>query len=353
MGNFNSQLAMYNVQLKIKSAYRTAVQRHGEKIKYLQIDKLQYNDMTSIKYMIIKRKIMNNTEIPKFHETFNPILKILSDGNVMYSRDMINKVVETFYSHLSKEKLEQRTKSGDILISNRIAWGKSYLKKGGFIEFPERGRVKITDKGLQSIEKELKLADVENADNFLDFYAEENKNKSEKINEIANSTPQDLIDVGITQIENSIKTELLEKLKNINPYYFEKVILILLKKMGYGEFIETSKSGDGGIDGIINEDKLGLDKIYIQAKRYGKNKVRETDIRNFIGAMSGDTKKGVFVTTSEFHSGAEKKAHDAHHSIILIDGIKLVELLHLYNVGVQVKSIYEVKELDADFFEGE
>ena len=109
------------------------------------------------------------------------------------------------------------------------------------------------------------------------------------------------------QIENEIKNELLEKLKELDPFYFEKVILILLKKMGYGDFVETSKTGDGGIDGIINEDKLGLDKIYIQAKRYGENKVREKDIRNFIGAMSGDTQKGVFVTTSSFDKGAEKR----------------------------------------------
>ncbi len=144
---------------------------------------------------------------------------------------------------------------------------------------------------------------------------------------------------------------MLDKLKNIDPFYFEKVILILLRKMGYGDFIETSKSGDGGIDGIINEDKLGLDKIYIQAKRFNENKVREKDIRNFIGAMSGDTNKGVFVTTSLFDSGAIEKAKNAHHKIILIDGLKLVDLMHEFNVGIQIKAIYEVKQLDEDFFE--
>ena len=296
---------------------------------------------------------MEKNNIPKFHETFNPILEILKDGEIIHSRELINKVIEKYYSHLPKELLEEKTKSGDILISNRIAWGKSYLKKGGFIVFPKRGMVKITDKGIQSLKTNLKLKDIENAENFLDFYTEENPNKSNSDTEITSSTPQDLLDKGFTQIENSVKSELLEKLKNIDPYYFEKVILILLKKMGYGDFIETSKSGDGGIDGIINEDKLGLSKIYIQAKRYGENKVREKDIRNFIGAMSGDTSKGVFVTTSSFHEGAVKKANDAHHTIILIDGIKLTELLHQYNVGVQLKSSYEVKELDLDFFEGE
>jgi restriction system protein len=135
----------------------------------------------------------------------------------------------------------------------------------------------------------------------------------------------------------------IRKTKKNDPCYFEKVILILLKRMGYGDFIETSKSNDGGIDGIINEDKLGLDKIYIQAKRYGENKVRKKDIRNFIGAMSGDTTKGVFVTTSDFDNVAMQKAHDAHHIIILINGFKLVDLMHQYNVGIQIKDTYKIK----------
>jgi len=146
---------------------------------------------------------------------------------------------------------------------------------------------------------------------------------------------------------------LLAKLKSVDPYVFEKIILILLKKMGYGDFIETSKSGDGGVDGIINEDQLGLDRIYIQAKRYNENKVRETDIRNFIGAMSGDTHKGIFVTTSTFDEKAKTKAHDARHKIILLDGSKLVDLMHKYNIGIQTKSVYELKALDNDFFDPE
>jgi restriction system protein len=295
---------------------------------------------------------MKKEELPKFHETFNPILDILSDGKTIHHRELQKKVIEKYYSHLPQDLLEQKTKSGDILIFNRIAWGKSYLKKGGYIQFPERGMVQISEMGkLQK--NELKLSEIEGKSNFLEFYAEEKEKGILNNSEIKNSTPQDLIDTGFSEIETQIKNELLEKLKNIDPYYFEKVILILLKKMGYGDFFETSKSGDGGIDGIINEDKLGLDKIYIQAKRYGENKVREKEIRNFIGAMSGDTSKGVFVTTSVFDIGAIKKAHDAHHKIILIDGIKLVDLMHQFNVGVQIKVTYEVKELDEDFFEGQ
>lgn len=291
-------------------------------------------------------------DIPKFHETFTPILDILSNGETIHTREMQRLVIAKYYSTLPFELLNEKTKSGEILINNRIAWGKSYLKKGGYIIYPERGNVKITEKGLNH-RTDLTLKSIEEDSSILAFYREENsKNNPEKLDsiKIQNSSPQDLIDEGFNQIETEVKNDLLEKLKTIDPYYFEKVILILLKKMGYGDFIETSKSADGGIDGIINEDKLGLDKIYIQAKRFNENKVREKDIRNFIGAMSGDTNKGVFVTTSIFDKGAIEKAKNAHHKIILLDGLKLVDLMHEYNVGVQLKSIYEVKQLDEDFF---
>ena len=279
-----------------------------------------------------------NSEIPKFHETFNPILSILSSGEKMHTRDMQRLVIEKFYSNLPKELLDEKTISGEILINNRIAWGKSYLKKGGYLHYPERGYVQITEKGLEQSSK-LTLKEVESDSDFLDFYSEEQSkdNSKDVIKEIRNASPQDLIDEGFTEIEKEIKNELLERLRTIDPYYFEKVILILLKKMGYGDFLETSKSQDGGIDGIINEDKLGLDKIYIQAKRFTSNNVREKDIRNFIGAMSGDTNKGVFVTTSLFDNKAIEKAKNAHHKIILIDGKQLVNLMHEFNVGLQIK----------------
>jgi restriction system protein len=292
-------------------------------------------------------------EIPKFHETFNPILEVLSDGKTIHTRELQKLVIERFFHQLSDEQLAEKTKSGENLVNNRIAWGKSYLKKDGYIFYPERANVQITDKGLRQ-KSELSLKNVVEDSGIVNFYAEENlknSNKKDELKGIINSSPQDLIDTGFSQIEKEVKNDLLEKLKTIDPYYFEKVILILLKKMGYGEFIETSKSGDGGIDGIINEDKLGLDKIYIQAKRFSENKVREKDIRNFIGAMSGDTNKGVFVTTSLFDLGAIEKAKNAHHKIILLDGNKLVDLMHEFNVGIQIKATYEIKQLDEDFFE--
>ncbi|MCC2589994.1 restriction endonuclease [Chryseobacterium sp. MFBS3-17] len=292
-----------------------------------------------------------NQEIPKFHETFNPILDILSDGEIIHTREMQNRVIEKYYSHLPKELLQEKTKSGEILINNRIAWGKSYLKKGGYIHYPVRGNVQITEKGLAQKTK-LNLKDLEEDDNPSNFYKTEKGNVKQvlALTEMAGASPQDLIDEGFSKLEKEVKGELLERLKTIDPYYFEKVVLKLLNRMGYGDFIETAKTADGGIDGIINEDKLGLDKIYIQAKRFTENKVREKDIRNFIGAMSGDTNKGVFVTTSLFDKGAVEKAKNAHHKIILIDGDQLVSLMHEFSVGVQIRQVYDVKQLDEDFF---
>ena len=295
-------------------------------------------------------------ELPKYHETFIPILEILNSVNSLKSRELASKVRDVYYSDLPEELLNQKTSSGANVLLDRILWGKSYLKMAKFVSYPKRGLVQITEKGKSRFKTgSLPLHDLQNDQDFINH---RESVKSEKENEIElesvnveNASPQDLIDSGFSSIEIEVKTNLLERLKEIDPYYFEKVILILLKRMGYGDFVETSKSNDGGIDGIINEDKLGLEKIYTQAKRYNENKVREKDIRNFIGAMSGDTSKGVFITTSTFDDSAIKKAREAHHSIILIDGAKLVDLMHSYNVGVQVKTVYEVKELDNDFFE--
>jgi restriction system protein len=297
-------------------------------------------------------------ELPKYHETFIPVLETLNTVESLKSRELAFRVRDAYYSDLPESLLNQKTSTGANVLLDRILWGKSYLKMAKFVSYPKRGLVQITSKGKKILGTgNLTLHILQNDQ---DFISHRESVKSEKESELEldiinvnNASPQDLIDSGFSTIVTEVKTELLEKLKEIDPYYFEKVILILLKKMGYGDFVETSKSGDGGIDGIINEDKLGLEKIYTQAKRYNGNKVREKDIRNFIGAMSGDTSKGVFITTSTFDDYAIKKAREAHHTIVLIDGAKLVELMHQYNVGVQVKTIYEIKELDNDFFEGE
>lgn len=293
-------------------------------------------------------------ELPKYYETFIPILNVLNDGSVLHINDLRRRVFEKFYSDTPVNLLELKTKNGDPLIMNRIGWGKVYLKQGGFIHQPERALVQITDKGKQALKKgSLTLEDLTKDSDFVRHRTSAKAKKEIKSGVVPSASPQDLIDAGAQEIEESVKAELLEKLKHTDPYYFERVVLELFKKMGYGEFFETSKSGDGGIDGIINQDQLGLEKIFVQAKRYNENKVREKDIRNFIGAMSGDTTKGIFVTTSEFDEGAMRKAREAHHKITLIAGDSLVDYMYKFGVGVQVKNNYEIKEIDEDFFESE
>lgn len=293
--------------------------------------------------------------LPKYHETFLPILKCLQDGKIISYSDMRKLVRDTYFSNLSEEALSLKTKAGDQLILNRIGWAKAYLKQAGMLTQPERGMVQITEKGrLFSQRDSLTLDDVVSDPTFLS-HRKVQRMKSEVAEGISTSaSPQDLVDTGVQEIEEQTKGELLERLKKVDPYYFERVVLELFKKMGYGDFKETAKSGDGGIDGIINQDQLGIEKIYTQAKRYNDHKVRETDIRNFIGAMSGGTNKGIFVTTSEFDDSAVKKARESHNNtIILIDGFQLVDLMYKFGVGVQVKNTYEVKELDEDFFEAD
>lgn len=302
-------------------------------------------------------------ELPKYHETFNPILEILSNGESIHYNELQNKVRDKYYSNLPQELLDKKTSSWANILLDRIGWGKSYLKQGKLVDYPQRAMVRITAKGKDIINKWwITLQELYKDVDFVE-YRKESQLKSEKKKEIyiedlsienvsiENASPQDLIDSGFLTIEKQVKMDLLEKLKSVDPYYFEKVILILLKNMWHWDFVETSKSWDWWIDWIINEDKLGLEKIYIQAKRYNENKVRELEIRNFIWAMSGDTTKGIFVTTSTFDDSAIKKAREAHHKIILIDGKKLVGLMHQYWVGLQVRNVYEIKEIDEDFFE--
>jgi len=217
-------------------------------------------------------------ELPKYHETFVPLLEILSNEEFLHHRELGTRVRDNYYSDLSQDLLDLKTSTGANVLLDRISWGKSYLKMGKFVHYPKRGIVQITEKGRQILTTgKLTSQDLHNDSDFIRHREAQKIKKENEIEEISveNASPQDLIDSGFSTIETQVKSELLEKLKEIDPYYFEKVILILLKKMGYGDFVETAKSGDGGIDGIINEDNLGLEKIYTQAKRYNENKVRE------------------------------------------------------------------------------
>jgi restriction system protein len=282
-------------------------------------------------------------------------LKVLENGNLIKTSDLPKMLLSQKYFNLSPADLAQKKATGgSSLFYDRVAWGKTYLKQGKFITQPNRGFVQITDKGMALLAKGVSSFTLAELKKDTDYTSHEPNSKTNNNDQsVSNFTPQDLIDIGIKKIAGVLQKELHEKLYVIDPYYFQNVILVLFQKMGYGDFISTPKSGDGGIDGIINQDQLGVERIYIQAKRYKEgNKVREPDIRNFIGAMSGDVRNGIFVTTSTFDESAIHKAKsDRNHTIILIDGDKLVELMIKFNIGVQVKTSFEVKELDEDFFE--
>lgn len=295
-------------------------------------------------------------QLPKYHETFIPILEVLGDGMIISTAELVKTVRDKFYADLPQELLEEKTKSGDNLLLNRIAWGKSYLKQAEIVAQPERAKVQITEKGTRILKSGHLSAKEIFAD--VDFRKNQHQKTSEKkiINEgfDENSSPEDMVDIGIDSLENKVKGDLLERLRKIDPYKFENVVAKLFDAMGYGDITVTKKSSDGGIDGIIHQDKFGFEKIYIQAKRYAEdNKIREPLIRDFIGAMSRGTKKGIFVTTSIFDESAVNKAKDAEHTIRLINGRELVDLMYKYNVGVQLKNSYEVKQVDDDFFEEE
>lgn len=289
--------------------------------------------------------------LPKYHETFIPVLNVLKDEKPVHYNELRKRVRDEYYSELPEELLSLKTKSGDQLILNRIGWAKAYLKEAGMVIQPERAMVQITPKGLETLKKgSLTLQELKNDPDYLETRKRKEMQSKEAVSS-EEASPQDLIDEGVQSIEDEVKSDLLDKLKTIDPYYFEQVVNDLFEKMGYGGAKTTVKSGDKGIDGIINQDELGLEKIYIQAKRFNGHNVREPDIRNFIGAMSGDTQKGIFVTTSAFDSKAVEKAHDANHKIILIDGMKLADLMYRFGVGVQVANTYEAKEIDEDYFE--
>ena len=295
--------------------------------------------------------------MPKFTQILYPLLDFLKDNESQKIVNIWEKLREDYFPDLTEEEKEETKKSGTNRFYDRVHWAKTHLYKAGLLSSEGGGFFKITEEGKSFLEKNktLELKDLYQYESFKEFKGRKTDGQSLEIKaeeiEEENSTPQDLINKGILELESKTKSDLSEKLKTVNPYYFETIVLKLLKKMGYGDFVETPKSRDGGIDGIMNQDKLGLEKIYIQAKRYNENDVRETDIRNFIGAMSGDTKKGVFVTTSKFHSDAIKKANNADQNIILIDKEKLIELMYQNGVGIQITENYEIKDIDNDFFE--
>ena len=265
--------------------------------------------------------------------------------------------------NLSEEEREELLPSGkQKILHNRIGWARTYLKKAGLLKIVRRGVFIITEAGLNVLE-DPQVSSIDNA--FLMKYEEfrEFKNKEKIVAPIVDPddnsiTPLEKIEQSYAVLKDEIKEELLEKVKSGTPLFFERIVVELLVAMGYGGSMKDAgqaigRSGDEGIDGIIKEDVLGLDMIYLQAKRW-ENTVTRPELQKFAGSLDGQrAKKGVFITTSNFSEGAKDYVNMIDKKIILIDGDALTDYMFAYNIGVSQEESFVIKKVDDDFFESE
>ena len=294
--------------------------------------------------------------IPDFQTLMLPVLELLKDGKPVKLSEMVE-IMSDKYNLTEEERNEWLPSKVQKTIYNRVAWAKQYLKNSELIESPEKGLFKITQKGVAVLKEKPQKIDLR----FLKNLDNGNVNQSTYNIEIddnhieENKTPEELIENAQSLYADSLKKELLAKLKSVDPVRFEQIVLQLMEKMNYGVGQMTPLSHDGGIDGIIDEDELGLEKIYLQAKRYSDNKVNEKEMQNFAGALGcSPVRKGVFITTSYFDERAKRKASSIQGKVIrLVDGDELTRLMIKHNVGVQPKNTIEIKKLDEDFFADE
>jgi len=299
--------------------------------------------------------------IPDFQSIMLPLLKITGDKKehtIQEVRDLLAK----YFNLTEEERSELLSKSKQQRFNNRVGWARTYLGKGGLLEYGKVGSFMITDRGLKVLQEKPSKIDVKYLKRFpelLKFIKPSKKGKKTKDKEIEllleEKTPEDLLEIGYEKYQEKLLSDLLEKVKQCNPNFFERLVVELLVNMGYGGSFEDAgkaigKSGDEGIDGIIKEDKLGLDAIYIQAKRWS-NPVSRPDIQKFAGALLGKkAKKGVFITTSMFSESAIEYARSIENKIILIDGEQLTKYMVDNGVGVSEINSYKIKKIDLDYF---
>lgn len=301
--------------------------------------------------------------IPDFQSILLPLLGFAKDGKEHHIREAIEFLSNKF--RLTEEDKKKMLPSGQQRVfESRVGWAKTYLQKAGLLQPTGRGLFKITDEGLKLLENPPPKLTIrylkEHYPKFREFHqaktSKKRNKKEETISEIFEKPPEELMAEGYNIIREQLINEILERLKNCSPTFFEKLVVDLLVKMGYGGSVEDAGkaiggSGDEGIDGVIKEDKLGLDVLYIQAKRW-ENSVGRPEIQKFVGALYGkQAKKGVFITTSTFTKGAIEYVKKIDSKIILINGRKLAELMIDHNVGVYTSAVYEVKKIDLDYFE--
>jgi restriction system protein len=304
--------------------------------------------------------------IPDFQTLMLPVLKYIGD-NQEHSKKEVVESLSNIMKLSEAEKREMLSSRNQPVFYNRITWVFAHFKAAKIITNEKRGYVQITELGIDILKKNPNTINLKLLKQ-LPTYVEamnswKNKSSVETTSKVEDSdtevkTPEELIETGHQKIRQSLEQELLSKLKSVHPSFFEKIVVELLVKMGYGGSIAeagkaTRYTNDEGIDGIIKEDKLGLDVIYIQAKRW-EGSVGRPEIQKFVGALAGQrAKKGVFITTSSFSKDAETYAKQMDVKIILIDGEDLAQYMIDYNLGVSIQSTYEIKKIDSDYFEEE
>lgn len=304
--------------------------------------------------------------IPDFQTVMLPLVRHLSDGQEHSNQETLKSLAEHF--KISQDDLTQLLPSGmQSIFSNRIAWAKTHLKAAGLIESPRRGYYKIRSRGVEVLKANPSRVDLRLLNQFPEYVEfrkpknetgevkSENGLQTEAVRETDDWTPEEHIEYGHQRIREQLAADLV-KVKEGSPSFFENLVVELLLAMGYGGSRQDAgrtvgRSGDGGIDGVINEDRLGLDVIYIQAKRW-ESTVGRPEIQKFAGALQGQrAKKGIFITTSDFTTDANDYVAMIDSRIVLINGARLANLMIDHGVGVTRAGSYEVKRLDSDYFE--
>ena len=307
--------------------------------------------------------------VPKYNEFFSPALRALEDGQIKRALEIRKYALN--YLNVSEEDRKQMLPSNtQRLVDNRATWAITYLCKANLIERVAKRKYKITNTGIQVLHEKkdhVELKDLYQFDSFRQFIntdtmSEEKKDLSKPsvLEDLQEGTPQDNLNASMEQINKELSANLLSEIMERSPAFFEKMVVQLLLKMGYGSALEdgfvTGCSGDEGIDGIIREDKLGFSSIYIQAKRWAEDKaIGRPEIQKFVGALAGQgAQKGLFITmgtfTKEARSYVEKQLST---KVVLVDGEKITKLMIEYNLGVSVETVYTIKKIDTDFFSEE
>ncbi len=305
--------------------------------------------------------------IPDYQTLMLPVLRILSDGKEHLLRDVVQQLSDQF--GLTEEERRQLLPSGvSTTIGSRVGWAKTYLHKAHLLSLTGRGRLRITDRGISVLEKEpekINVGFLKQFPEFVEFQSPKKDEEPEKAIQIVEPlseellAPDEALDTAFQRLRNDLELQLLEKMKSSSPEFFERLVVDVLVKMGYGGTLEDAgravgKSHDEGIDGVIKEDRLGFDQIYIQAKKWTDAPVGRPDIQKFVGALQPHrARKGVFITTSTFTKDAEDFVKRIDTKVILINGFQLAKLMIDLDVGVSTNRVYEIKKIDSDYFEEE